>query len=196
MKQLANMINTSLSNLYEIIDDGLVRVLGYNYEFRIEFSAQVAYENRTTKSIESNASKRVSSKKFVDLVVKELRSSYNMNSVDEIIHDLKLNRQSEIDGLETICTTTFYKYANQDKIDGFSKTELLMYGKRKSKNDERQGKSNPKGISIEHRPFEPEDRSEFGHWEGDTIVGSSKIKNSGAVLTLVEAKLDFKWLLN
>lgn len=195
MKELANMINTSLSNLYEIIDDGLIQVLGYNYEFRTEFSAQVAYENRTTKSIESNASKRISSKGFVDLVVKELRSAYNMNSVDEIIHDLKQNRDSEIEGLETICTTTFYKYAKEDKIEGFSKTELPMYGKRKSKNDERQGKSDPKGISIEHRPFKPEDRSEFGHWEGDTIVGSSKIKNSGAVLTLVERKTRFQMVV-
>lgn len=195
MKKLACMINTSLSNLYEIIDDGLVKVLGYNYEFRTEFSAQVAYENRSTKSIESNASKRISSKDFVDLVVQELRSPYNMNSVDEIIHDLKLNRQSEIVGLETICTTTFYKYVKEDKIAGFSKTELPMYGKRKNKNNEKPGKSNPKGLSIEHRPFEPEDRSEFGHWEGDTIIGSNKIKNSGAILTLVERKTRFQMVV-
>ena len=74
MKNLAKMINTTLSNLYEIISDGIVDVLGYNYEFRKEFSAQVAYDTRTTKSIESNASKRLSSIDFINLVIKEFRS--------------------------------------------------------------------------------------------------------------------------
>lgn len=195
MKKLAKLINTSLSNLYEIIDSGMTQVLGYDYEYRYEFSAQVAYEKRTTKSLESNASKRLSSKQFVDLVVKEFRSSYNIDSIDCIINDLKQNRPSEIEGMETICTTTFYNYVRDGKIKDFSKTELPMYGKRKDKNEENKGKSDPKGISIEHRPFEPEDRSEFGHWEGDTIVGSSNIKNSGAVLTLVERKTRFQMIV-
>ena len=97
--------------------------------------------------------------------------------------------------METICTATFYNYVNDDKIEGFSKSELPMYGKRKNKNEEKKGKTDPKGISIEQRPFEPNDRSEFGHWEGDTIVGSTKIKNSGAVLTLVERKTRFQMVV-
>lgn len=195
MKKLAKLINTSLSNLYEIIDSGITQVLDYNLNYRYEFSAQVAYEKRTTKSVESNASKRLSSKEFVSLVIHEFRSNYNIDSIDCIINDLKQNRSSEIEGLETICTTTFYNYVKDGKIEGFSKTELPMYGKRKEKNDENKGKSDPKGISIENRPFEPEDRSEFGHWEGDTIVGSNNIKNSGAVLTLVERQTRFQMVV-
>lgn len=38
-------------------------------------------------------------------------------------------------------------------------------------------------LSIHQRPFEPSDRSQTGHWEGDLIVG----KNQGSVIgTLVE----------
>lgn len=33
---------------------------------------------------------------------------------------------------------------------------------------------------------------EFGHCEGDTIVGGKNIANSGAVLTLVEKKTRFQ----
>lgn len=47
-------------------------------------------------------------------------------------------------------------------------------------------------LWLEKRPFKPEDRSEFGHWEGDTIVGSNNIKNSGAGFTLVERKTRFQ----
>ena len=47
-------------------------------------------------------------------------------------------------------------------------------------------------LWLEKRPFKPEDRSEFGHWEGDTIVGSNNIKNSGAGFTSVERKTRFQ----
>ena len=191
-RKLASTIGTTLSNIYEIIKTGLVEVYNYDLTKRIEFSSQVAWDKRTKKSVESNASKRESAKPFIELVIKEFRNPYNINSIDEIIHDFKLNRQSEIEGMTTICTTTFYSYVDKNKIDGFSKDELPVKSKRKSKNEEKEGKTPPKGISIENRPFSPDDRTEFGHWEGDTIVGSSKIENSGAVLTLVERKTRFQ----
>lgn len=61
-----------------------------------------------------------------------------------------------------------------------------MKAKRKAKNENKTGKANPKGTSIEERPFKPDDRSEFGHLEGDTIIGSRIIPNNGDVFTLVE----------
>ena len=191
-KKLAEIIGTTLSNIYEIIKDGLVTIYNYDLTERVEFSAEVAWKKRTKKSIESNSSKRESSKEFVDLVIKELRSPYNINSVDEIINDFKRNRQDEIEGMTTICTATFYNYVEDNKIEVFSKDELPMKSKRKIKNEKKEGKTDPKGTSIEERPFKPDDRSEFGHWEGDTIVGSRNIPNSGAILTLVERKTRFQ----
>lgn len=192
MKSLANTIGTTLSNLYEIIKDGMITTLDYELRERKEFSALEAWNKRTSKSVESNSSKRISSKPFIDLIINEFRSKYNINSIDEIIHDFKLNRSSEIEGMVTICTSTFYNYVEQDKIENFSKYELPVKCNRKSKNEEWKGKTKPKGTSIEQRPFLPNDRTEFGHWEGDTIIGSSKIKNSGAVFTLVERKTRFQ----
>ena len=189
-KKLAKMIGTTTSNIYEIIKDGLITVRDYEYRDRIEFSATAAYNKRTKKSIESNASKRLSAKNFINLVIKEFRSSYNINSIDEIIHDLKLNRANEIEGMQTMSTSTFYNYAKDGKIEGFSRKKLPMI--RKDRNNKKEGKTEPKGTSIEERPFVSEDRSEFGHWEGDTIVGSTNIKNSGAVFTLVERKTRFQ----
>ena len=195
MKELANSINTTLSNLYVIIKSGLITVLNSDLTERIEFSAEEAYKKRTKKSVESNSSKRESAKAFITLVVNEFRSEYNINSIDEIINDFKLNRQDEIKDMITICTATFYNYVEEDKIEGFDKKELPMKCNRKKKNEKKKGKTDPKGTSIEQRPFSLEDRSDFGHWEGDTIVGSSKIKNSGAVLTLVERKTRFQMVV-
>ncbi len=110
MKKLAGMIGTTLSNLYEIIKSGMITTLDYNLNEIYEFNANTAWNKRTTKSIESNASKRVSSKPFIELVLKEFRNDYNINSIDEIINDLKLNRPDEIKNMTTICTSTFYNY--------------------------------------------------------------------------------------
>jgi len=90
------LIGTSLSNIYEIIKDGLITVYDYDLTERIEFNANTVFEKRSSKSSESNSSKRESSKEFVSLVVRELRSEYNINSVDEIINDFILNRKDEI----------------------------------------------------------------------------------------------------
>ena len=129
-RKLANTIGTTLSNIYEIIKSGLVEVYDYDLNKRIEFSAQVAWNKRTKKSVESNSSKRESSKDFINLVIKEFRSDYNINSIDEIINDFKINRKNEIKDMGTICTSTFYNYVEDDKIDGFSKNELPMKTKR------------------------------------------------------------------
>ena len=189
MKDLANLIGTSLSNLYEVINDGLITVRGYNWEEIIEFSATTAYNKRNNKSVESNASKREAALPFINLVVKEFKSDKNINSIDEIINDLIRNRPDEIEGMTTICTSTFYNYVEDNKIPNFDKQDLPMKMKRKTW-ERKEGKTKGKGISIEQRPFSPEDRSLFGHWEGDLIVSGSE--GTGAILTLVERMTRFQ----
>lgn len=195
MKELAKLIGTSLSNLYNIINDGLITTLDYELRERVEFSSTVAFDKRNKKSIESNSSKRECSKPFINLVINELKSEYNINSVDEIIHDLKQNRSDEIKGMTTICTSTFYNYVNDKKIENFDINLLPIKQNRKQKNDrnKKEGKRKRDNInSIENRPFPPDNREEFGHWEGDTVVGSTKIEKSGACFTLVERKTRFQ----
>ena len=41
----------------------------------------------------------------------------------------------------------------------------------------------PNRVGIEHRPAHIEQRNEFGHWEGDTVVGNNQ---DGFLVTLVE----------
>lgn len=67
------------------------------------------------------------------------------------------------------------------KKDGYI-YKIKEQGKRKSK---RISNKIPAEKSIEHRPIEANNRSEYGHWEGDCVVG--KRKGKGAVLfTLTE----------
>lgn len=50
------------------------------------------------------------------------------------------------------------------------------------------------GRSIEERPSEANDRSEFGHWEGDLVIGSKK-KDDDALLTMLERKTREYWMI-
>jgi IS30 family transposase len=47
-------------------------------------------------------------------------------------------------------------------------------------------------VNISARPFDPTDRSTFGHWEGDSVVGT---KGATALLTLVERKTRYTKLI-
>lgn len=140
-RKFANTIGTTLSNIYEIIKSGLIEVYDYSLNKRIEFFAQVAWNKRTKKSVESIFFKRESSKDFINLLIKEFRSDYNINSIGEIINDFKINRQDEIKGLITICTSTFYNYVEDDKIDGFSKKRIINENK-KEKEKSKETKKN------------------------------------------------------
>ena len=77
------------------------------------------------------------SSKFKDIGITEFKRKlakrlilHNINSIDEIIHDFKLNRTNEIEGIETISTSTFYNYTKDDKIEGFSRKKLPMIRKK------------------------------------------------------------------
>ena len=50
------------------------------------------------------------------------------------------------------------------------------------------------GRSIEERPASIEDRTEFGHWEVDLVIGS-KCGNDDALLTMIERKTREYWMI-
>lgn len=89
-----------------------------------------------------------------------------------------------------ICKQTYYNYIKK-RVTRADERHLL-YGFRKTKKTDkedfgvRRNSSRLKGKSIEQRPSSILSRKEFGHWEGDLIIGRSGSK--AAVLTLVERK--------
>ena len=85
-----------------------------------------------------------------------------------------------------VCRVTLYSYIEKGVFLKISNKNLLRKGERKKKEtEEKQGKKLPNvEHSIEKRPAEINDRLTFGHWEGDSVIGTNK--KGETVLTLTE----------
>lgn len=87
---------------------------------------------------------------------------------------------------ETVCTKTLYNYVDLGLI-GIKNIDLPDKLKRSKKKTVLRKNKHKLGRSIEERDEQIDNRTEFGHWEADLVLGS-KTKDDDALLTLLERK--------
>ena len=94
---------------------------------------------------------------------------------------------------QIVCTKTLYNYADLGllKIKNIDLPEKL---RRSPKVTRVRENKRVLGRSIEERPSSIDDRTEFGHWEADLVIGS-KSDNDDALLTMIERKTREYWML-
>ena len=88
-------------------------------------------------------------------------------------------------------TKTFYNWV-EDGLVRVKNIDLLLKVRRKASRPRHERKKKL-GKSIEERPAAVAGGEEFGHWEGDGIVGKGQ---QGHLITLVERKLGIGMLFN
>ena len=97
------------------------------------------------------------------------------------------NRLAQAEQL-SISVPTIYRRIKKDRRWGgelFKDLRIVPKRRRKRyRSEDYRGQLKGK-LGIDERPEECNNRSEFGHWEGDTVMGSNKFE---CVLTLVERK--------
>jgi IS30 family transposase len=87
-----------------------------------------------------------------------------------------------------VCAETLYKWIYSDQAKHRQLMDYLprAHKRRRKHAGRRVNRSKPQGrVPIGSRPQGASDRTEFGHWEGDSIVGATK---DAAVRTEVERK--------
>lgn len=92
---------------------------------------------------------------------------------------------------DLVSTKTFYNWID-DGLTKVKNIDLLLKVGRKPKTARKERKK-ILGKSIDERPKEVETRENFGHWEGDGIVGKD---HKGHIITLVERKLGIGLMWN
>lgn len=94
---------------------------------------------------------------------------------------------------ELVCTKTLYNYVNLGLIP-IKNIDLPEKLRRKTKAKKNRENKKKLGKSIEERPEIVALRTEFGHWELDSVIGKKK-EGEPTVVTLTERKLRMSlWL--
>jgi IS30 family transposase len=117
---------------------------------------------------------------FIEHVIDEFYNSDH--SIDSICGSAKLH--NKFPNSEMVCTKTLYNYRDAGLLE-IKNIDLPLRLKRFLKS--RRIKNNKKnlGTSIEESPERINERSEFGHWEIDNVIGK-KTKGQAALLTMTE----------
>jgi IS30 family transposase len=95
-----------------------------------------------------------------------------------------LNKAREKGYAVEISVKTLYNNIDSGEINVTRKDLLRKEGWKQDKTKPRKAANNLKGESIDNRPAEANERSEYGHWEMDLVVSCKGGK--GALLTLTE----------
>lgn len=175
-KRLGRASNTIRNEL----ERGTVLQIKANKKVRIYFpdAGQTAYEtNRKNcgtkfKYLKCEAFLNHASKLFF----------HKNHSLDSICGAARLNKYFSPD--EMVCTKTLYNYVDAGLLS-ISNIDLPLKLRRSTKSIRvKQHKTNL-GTCISERPDYINDRSDFGHWEIDTVIGK-KDKTDKVLLTITE----------
>lgn len=95
---------------------------------------------------------------------------------------------------QMVCTKTLYNYIDLGLLD-VKNTDLPIKLRRNTKSTRIKKHKKKLGSSISERPIDINSRTEFGHWEIDTVIGE-KSNNDNVLLTILERKTRYAIVLN
>lgn len=180
--EIALLLHKSERTIRREINRGLVVIRNYDWTEKEEYSALIAQEkyeyNKTAKGPELILDQDMDLVMHIEEQIKEEKKSPEVVS----------NQLREY-GFETkISGRTIRNAIKQGMVFTKVKQGKIIYKKEYvDKNKERRvSKMIPAEKSIEHRPKEANTREEYGHWEGDLIVG--KQGTTTVLFTLTERK--------
>lgn len=176
--KIAEMLGIARSTLYEELKRGTVEQLDTNLEKYKKYFAdtgQRIYEEHRKNS--RNSLKLVKAAEFVKYAEQEiLMKKLSPDAVCGYAAAKNLFK-------ETVCTRTLYNYIDQCLLK-VRNIDLPLRVKLNTKAKKNRQNRRIYGDSIELRTANINDRSELGHWEIDTIVGTKD--TSPVLLTLDE----------
>lgn len=151
------------------------------------YAAQGFYQCNRERSVRGYKLARIS--KFIEYAVKKIR--YEKWSPDAVVGYVLI--QGLFTREEIVSAKTLYNYIDLKIID-LTNFDLLRKVSMKARKQRLKANKMVLGDSIENRPEHISDRSEFGHWEIDTVIGV-KNKTEPVLLNLTERQTRFELIL-
>jgi len=177
---IAKRLNRVSNTIRNELKRGTVSQIKANKTVEIYFpdTGQRVYENNRKNC--GPKFKLLECYNFIEHVIDKFYNSDH--SIDSICGSAMLH--NKFPNSEMVCTKTLYNYIDAGLLE-IKNIDLPLKLRRSLKS--RRIKNNKKklGTSIDERPESINDRSEFGHWEIDTVIGK-KTKDQAALLTMTE----------
>lgn len=181
--QIAKAVGISRSTLYLELARGTVEQfdseLCIHHKYFWDAGQRVYEQNRKNSR---PPMKLIKAYDFVCYAEKQILE--NKMSPDAICGEAKLTGKFN----ELVCTKTLYNYIDQQLLR-VRNIDLPLRVKRKNSTCRSNQNKRIFGTSIEERPVEINNRTTFGHWEIDTIVGK---KETSPVLLSIDERLTRK----
>ena len=180
--KIAKLLNKSVRTIQREIKRGLVKNLTSELVEILVYSADVSEQkyryNMTAKGPNIKLDANYKLVEYIENGIKKERKSPEI-----LVEEIK--RKKEEFG-NIVCAKTIRNCIHK-RILNITKRDMIYKKEYKEKNKEKIHCSKvPAEKSIDFRPQEANDRSEYGHWEGDLVVG--KDGKGAALLTFTERK--------
>ncbi len=181
--KIARAVGISRSTLYHELSRGTVEQIDTNlrkYQRYFWDAGQRVYEENRKNS--RPPMKIMKAYDFVRYAEKQILE--NKMSPDALCGEAKRSGRFR----ETVSTKTLYNYIDKCMLK-VRNIDLPLKVKRKSRTNKYKQNKRLFGMSIEERADEINNRTAFGHWEIDTIVGK---KESSSVLLALDERVTRK----
>ena len=179
--EIARLLERNEKTIRNEIKKGLVKNLTSNLIEIWVYSADVAQEKyeyiKTGKGPELKIGNDYELKEYIEKSIKK-----DKKSPEVIAKEIeKMNFKTKM------CAKTIRNHIASGEIYNIKPGEIIYKKKYKEKNKVKKNfEKVPVEKSIDNRPEEANLREEYGHWEGDLVIG--KKERSAALLTLTERK--------
>ena len=179
-KEIAELLHKSERTIRREINRGLVTVRGYMWEEKKEYSARIAQDKYDYGMTSKGPELKLDS--YIELVKHIEKEIVDNHKSPEVI-----SRELGVNGFNVKITGRTIRNAIKSGIifEKVKQGKIIYKKEYNSKNKEKRvSKQIPAEKSIEHRPQEANERKEYGHWEGDLVVGKQGTKT--VLFTLTE----------
>lgn len=193
-RRIAKNLNRSHSTINDEIKRGTATqkkiVNGYTYTTELYYAetGQIVYEKHRLKC--RPQAKLFKVQAFIDYATHKI--SEDKWSPDIVVG--RVLKEGHFERSEIVCAKTLYNYIDKGLIKDLNNLNLWLKLRRKTKSKKARDHRRVLGQSIDLRPQEINDRSTFGHWEIDTVIGKKK-KDEPVLLTMTERLTRYQIIL-